>query len=176
MIPICGIDPGYGGGIAFYCDKTITAVPMPKTNREIWDYLEYLKETYGNFIVFIERVQMWHGDTTGNQGKKFGITKMIGQYKSLLALIEANRIPIVEVAPITWQKELGLYFPKKEKQQRKNLYKRFAAKEFPTIKPTLKTADALCLVQFGKVRCTLSGTWVKQNIINKESLTLFKAS
>tara|TARA_R110000744_G_scaffold195512_1_gene314586 strand:+ start:36894 stop:37448 length:555 start_codon:yes stop_codon:yes gene_type:complete len=180
-VAICGIDPGLGGGIAFWKNKeTVSAVKMPQTNKELWDYFEFLKQTYGPYIVFLERVSAWKSDKdTG--GKSFGIDKMLNNYNSMIALIEANNIPLVEVSPITWQKQLELHFPaekkkldpSKYKQFRKNKYKRKAAELFPTIKPTLRTADALCVLRFGIERFTLSPKWVKENTRNKTAYSLF---
>lgn len=180
-IGICGIDPGIGGGIAFYKNnQTVSAVNMPKTNKELWDYFNFLKETYGGYIIFIEKVQMWKSDKdTG--GKSFGIEKMLRNYNSMVALIEANDIPLVEVTASTWQKHLDLYFPQekkklspeKYKQFRKNKYKIKAGRLFPTTKPTLRTADALCILRFGIEMTTLSASWVKKNTKNPSAYNLF---
>ena len=184
MSCICAIDPGYGGGIAFYRDnKTVLSIDMPRENKDVWDYLNYLKDTYGPFVLFIEKVQMWQSDSQGNTGKQFRIAKMLSNYDSLIALIEVNNIPLIEVAAVTWQKGLQLYFPAekkkldpgKYKQFRKNQYKRFAKKKFPSKKPTLKTADALCILWFGIERVSLSPNWVKNSIKNPSALSLFKS-
>lgn len=138
---------------------------MPRTNRELWDLFEDLRADHGRYIVFIEKVQLWQGDTGG--GKQFRIAKMLSQYTTLITTLDAQKIPLVEVAPITWQKELGLHFPDEEKQVRKNRYKRFAAKTFPGTKPTLRTADALCLLEFGIRTATLRGAWVKEEALKR---------
>lgn len=173
---ICGIDPGLGGGIAFQTSKgQVMTFNMPRTNRDLWDFFEGLKHTYGKYIIFIERVQMWGSDTDGNNGKQFRIAKMLSNYNSMLALLEAQKLPIIEIAPRTWQKELGFVFAKDvTKQTRKNAYKRFAAKTYPSKKPTLKTADAICIMHYGKIMVRINPEGIKENIKNKETLTLFK--
>ena len=174
MINILAIDPGMGGGIALKHKNTSFTWNMPKTNLEFRELLDRIEEDYGKFICFIERVQMWVGDAdSGNRGKHFRIVKMTNQYNALIAIMEARMVPINEVAPITWQKELNLFFPKEEKQVRKNKYKRFAQKKFPLLKPTLKTSDALCILQYGIQIVTLRPSHFIENIKNKETLTLF---
>lgn len=173
---ICAIDPGKTGAIAFYTSKgSVSSIKMPDTPSEIWNQIINLKETYGSFIVFIERVQMWVQDSLDvNKGKQFRISKMVSDYDTLIAMFEVNKIPVVQVAPTTWQKEMDLYHPKKDKTQRKNLYKRFAARKYPGIKVTLTNADALCILSFSRQRTVTSPDWVLKNIKNKESLRQLK--
>ena len=172
---ICAVDPGASGGIAFYRDsQTVSAVPMPQTNKEIWDYINNLKETYGGFILFIEKVQLWMSDMSEeNRGKAFRIQKMVSDYKSMIALFEVSDIPVIEVTARTWQKELGFVESKKmDKTQRKNLYKRYAAKRYPSIKPTLKTSDALCILDFGRKMIATNPSWVVKNQTQKGQLKI----
>lgn len=172
-IPICAIDPGMGGGIAFYVDdQTVSAVKMPRSNKEFWDYVVYLKGTYGNFMTFIERVSVWRGDND-TPGKAFGIEKLLANYNSLVAILEASNIPVVEVSGISWQKKLMLYFPKEDRTKRKNRYKRYAANKYPTIKPTLKTADALCILSFAREKIVTNPDWVLRRVRNREAANLF---
>lgn len=172
-IPICGIDPGASGGIAFYAnERTVSAIPMPGEPKELWEYFNFLRDTYGHYIVFIERVNVWRGDSS-TPGKDFGIAKMLQQYAGVTAIIKALGLPLIEVASISWQKELNLYQKTPDKTLRKNAYKRYAAKKYPTLKPTLKTADALCIMSYGRVKSITSASWVKDRIANKDTLSLF---
>lgn len=53
-------------------------------------------------------------------------------------------IPFVEVLPTQWMKKVGAL--PKEKPERKKALKEFAARRYPHLSPTLKTADALALL------------------------------
>jgi len=172
-VPICAIDPGYGGGIAFYANEsTVLAAPMPRENIEFSEYVLFLKETYGPFMVLIEKVNVWRGDNA-TPGKQFGIEKMLKNYSSLVAILEVHGLPVVEVASISWQKGLDLYLPKTSKTVRKNLYKKFATKKYPTLKPTLKTADALCILSFGRMKAAIAPKWLLDRVKNKQAASLF---
>lgn len=60
---IIAIDPGKSGGIATFSNGRIQAVKMPENVRELKKYLEFQIETYGESIVFIEKVQAFRGKT-----------------------------------------------------------------------------------------------------------------
>lgn len=123
-------------------------------------------------MVFIERVGVWRGDND-SPGKQYGIAKMLANYNSLIAILEANDLPVVEIAAISWQKELMLYEPKKSKTERKNLYKRYAAKQYPMLKPNLKTSDAICILHFARIRCVTSAKWVLERVRNPKAANIF---
>lgn len=68
---IIGIDPGKQGGIAFLTENNSNAVKMPQTVRELNTYLKYLKETYPNPIIFIEKVQAYRGKSIEEYKNEF---------------------------------------------------------------------------------------------------------
>lgn len=169
---IIGIDPGASGGIAIYCDGSVTAVKMPKRTEAINDYFRHISETYDKRIVFVEKVQHFGSDdATG--GKKFGIAKMMANYQELKTLLKVNDLPYVEVAAVTWQKELLVRIKGETKAARKNRYKDFAQTSYPMIKVNLATSDALCLVSFGRRMLTDNPYWVEQKIVGKKNTDLF---
>lgn len=173
-VPICAIDPGMGGGICFYKDGLkVTAVNMPQTAKDLWDYFSYLKDTYGTYLVCIERVNTWKGDSE-TPGKSFGIEKMLANYNQIVGIVEANDLPIAEISAVAWQRGLGLYFPGTEKQVRKNKYKRYALTKYPSIKVTLKNADALCILSFARIKVLTDPKWITKRIRNKDTLKLFR--
>ena len=59
---VIGIDPGAGGGIAFYKNGIATAVKMPNGVKEIDNYIKTILEKCKNPIVFIEKLST-HRDT-----------------------------------------------------------------------------------------------------------------
>ena len=72
---IIGIDPGATGGIALFANGKIQAFKMPKDLLALNDWFTFVKETYSNVIVFIEKVQAYRGNEDDIPGKKFGINK-----------------------------------------------------------------------------------------------------
>lgn len=161
---IIGIDPGKSGAIAHYNYKSgVKVVKMPETTDDLSDYFLHLKETYEKPLIFLEKVNNWTSDTDQNAGKRFNIAKMMDGYVEMKTIIKLLKIPFVEVHPASWQSALHLRKKGEEKADRKKRYKAAAGKYYPEIKPTLWNADALCIVQFGRLKFNTDPNW----IINK---------
>ena len=161
---IIGIDPGASGGIAVYNHKgQITAVKMPKKVEDLSEYLLYIKENFNKPICFIEKVQSFHSDTDDG-GKRFGIQKMLANYEQLKTVLTLSKIPFVQVYPQSWQGGLNLRKKGESKKDRKNRYKAAALKYYPEIKPTLWSADALCIVQFGRLKFNTDVDWIIERL------------
>jgi hypothetical protein len=173
---IVAIDPGSSGGIAIFTNGKIHAVKMPKSVDEMDQYFRYIKSTYENVVVFIEKVQAY-GKEDDAPGKKFAINKMLANYQQVLTVIKLIPFRFVEVYPVTWQTTLGLKLPKSEgeetKTQRKNRYKDYAQNIFPELKVNLNTCDALCLVQFALVKTENDIEWIRTRIQNEKKESLF---
>lgn len=170
---IIAIDPGAGGGIAVFANGGLKcAVSMPSSIDDMKVFFDHYNETYENVIIYIEKVSAWSkGDDA--PGKKFGINKMLKNYTELLTVIKMTGIRFVEVPPITWQTTLKLKYKNidkvpfnKFKTFRKRKYKEFAQNKFPGIKVTLKTSDALCLVQFARHKISNDIGWIRERIQN----------
>jgi hypothetical protein len=172
---IVTIDPGKSGGIAYFKNNQIKAVKMPGSIPEINQFLKYLVETYGETILFIEKVQAYRGKEDDVPGKKFGINKMLANYNQLLTIIQLSGIPFVEVYPISWQSTLNLriYKDKRTKTERKNSYKDYAQQCFPELKVTLATSDALCLVQFALVKFKRDRDWIHERLVDPKKSGFF---
>lgn len=169
---IIGIDPGAGGGIAIFSKSGLGCSKMPMIEviknghrRRITDVqvlsgmLIDQKNGY-NPIIFIERVQAF-GSDTDDPGKRFNIQKMLANYESLLTIIKMLEIPMIEVPPRTWQAYLGLVKKGIEKSQRKKIYQRAAQSYYPSVKATLWNSDAMCLVQFGRMKIKFDADWIR---------------
>lgn len=171
---IIGIDPGAQGGIALYNYKAgITAVKMPKSIDDLNDYLKYIKDTYEKPLCFLERVSKYRGDADAG-GKQFGIDKMLANYERLKTVLTLCKIPFIEVAPISWQAGLKLRKKGESKTDRKNRYKAAAAKYYPEIKRvTLWSSDALCLVQFGRLKFNTDLNWITDKLTIEVQTELF---
>jgi hypothetical protein len=59
------------------------------------------------------------------------------------------RLPLIEVAPVKWQKYYGAL--PKEKKDRKNKIKELMQMRYPALKVTLNTADALAILTYATV-------------------------
>jgi len=168
---IVTIDPGASGGIAFITKGKTQAVAMPSDVHKMQEYLQYIKETYPNVVVFIEKVQAFIKDDD-SPGKKFAINKMLANYEQILTVVKLTGFKYVEVFPNTWQSTLGLKIEKQRqetKTQRKNRYKQYAQKKFPELKVNLKTCDALCLIRFALVKIEYDIEWIRERLQNKIS-------
>lgn len=123
-------------------------------------------------IIFIEKVQAWGSDTDA-PGKRFNIQKMLANYEALLTVIKMSGIPMVEVPPRTWQSYLGLVKKGVEKSQRKKIYQRAAQSYFPSTKATLWNSDAICLVQFGRMKNKFHSSWIREQITEQSEQQIF---
>lgn len=178
---VIGIDPGANGGLAvFIPGEQIKTIRMPKDIRDLRDFLQYYEDTYKP-IVFLEKlsvrtddIDMSQGDRKKAMGKLFRIQKMMANYETLKAIIEAVEIPYVMVHPMRWQNALNLRLKgiKEEKADRKNRYKA-KAEDLYKIKATLWSADAILICHFGRFVLANDLKWVKQQLPQREQYKIF---
>lgn len=149
-----GVDPGQSGGLVIIHDGSYgisstpmthaEAMPMPATERDIWDWFEGLDPQ--QTVAVIEKVHSMPKQGVASTFK-FGM----GYGGLRMALIAAG-IPFEDVTPRVWQKALSILSRKvtETKTQFKNRLKAKAQQLFPSIKVTLKTADALLIAEYCK--------------------------
>jgi len=144
---IIAIDPGASGGIAVFLvneKRLIEVVPMPETPT---DMLNFISKWQVNSICYLEKVQGlpgMAGSAMFNFGKNYGYLEM--------ALL-ARKIKTVTVTPQVWQKALQLGTKGgRSGTQWKNHLKAKAQQLFPNQKITLKTADALLLLEYARLK------------------------
>ena len=146
---IIGIDPGKSGGIAYWTDKDKAgAVKMPETTMDILDTLESL-ERYCNQTGDTMKLYLEHVHAFPSQGVKSVWT--FGQnYGELRGIITALRIPFETISPNKWMN----IFPArpKDKADRKLFFKNIAQERYPNLKVTYATADALCILEYGRIQ------------------------
>lgn len=180
---IIGIDPGANGGIAVWIEGAKTKVAkMPKDSTDLRDFFAYYRENYKP-IVFLEKLSIRPDDVrvegqSANMGKLYRIQKMIANYEHLKAMMEAVGVPYVMVHPGKWTSYLGLRITsrngvKETKQERKNRYKEFAQKNYPSVNVTLWNADALNIMHFARIVLVNDLSWVRANLPIKERTKLF---
>lgn len=161
-----GIDPGASGGIAFKTPNTVGAVKMPGTDTDILSFLKEFKGEGQEVYVLMEKVsgfigkrkrviqivcprcngyipfEIEEGDPASRMftfGEGYGHIR--GVCQTLGFILETPMVPR------SWQKIHGLYKDRGMSQTIwKNILKDRAQKLFPDLKVTLKTADALLIL------------------------------
>ena len=147
------IDPGVGGGIAFIdTDGSAQAFPMPTTLHDISKELHLLsRSSFGPVTVFLEELPKFAGKMSGSSiGVMF---RNYGRIEGLLAAFEAR---IEYIPPKKWQAALGLGDKKSHGPRWKAHLKGRAQALYPNLSVTLKTADALLILEAGlkmKTKC-----------------------
>lgn len=164
---VIGIDAGANGGIAYFRNNEVKTLNMPKSLDDFIELLQYL-QSISHPVVFIEKLSMRPDDVRmdgkgANLGKMFRIKKMISNYEQLKAAIVCCHLDFAEVHPLTWQSRLGLRLKGLEKAERKREYKCVAQALYPGTTPTLKTADAILIMHFGR-KIFDDKKWLNKNL------------
>ena len=140
------IDPGVGGGIA-YVDTygSVHALPMPGTVGDMRVQLEILctAENTGP-IVFLEELPKFAGKMSGSS-----MATMFRNYGRIEGLLSSYRARIEYLPPKKWQAALGLGEKKTHGNRWKAHLKGRAQALYPQLSVTLKTADALLILEAG---------------------------
>lgn len=139
MKAFLGLDPGKSGGLAIVGDGIQPwAVPMPETERDLWDTVQGVRAWADRDVAAV--VEVVH--SMPGQGVSSCFTFGRG-YGALRMAIIAAGIPLREVQPRAWQKELGCLTGGD-----KNVSKAKAQQLFPSLKITHKIADALLIAEW----------------------------
>ena len=141
------IDPGVGGGIAYIdTDGSVHALPMPDTlhdlERQLWILCK--EEAPEITVVFLEELPKFAGKMSGSSmATKF---RNYGRIEGMLAAYSAR---IEYLPPKKWQQALGLGDKKTHGNRWKAHLKGRAQALYPQLTVTLKTADALLILEAG---------------------------
>lgn len=148
MLYVIGIDPGGHGAIAFTSlDGTKRAVYAfnDNTEHDVKGIIQYYKNFLGvELKAYIEEV---HAMPKDGKVQAFSFGKNYGFWLGLLTALD---VPYYPVIPLKWQNGLRLKLRKLEYKQKKNALKGHAQRLFPMLSPTLDTADALLIAEFGR--------------------------
>lgn len=144
---ILGIDPGLSGGVACrHADQAVTAIATPATEGDLLELFQSVVDP-GKTIAFVEEVggfigKQQPGSAMFEFGRNFGFT---------LGVLQALNVRIELVRPQKWQKPLGLGTASgcASRTEWKNKLKACAQRLYPALKPTLSTADATLILDFG---------------------------
>ena len=143
---IIGIDCGVNGGIAYYMpiNREVYAIPMPD---KIEDFDKCFNHVLSNSIVYIEDVPPF----VGVNRPAARIFKLAKNYGIILGVLTALEIEYKLVRPMVWMKAIGAGKRKDfaNDNKWKNHLKKLATDYFPNSRPTLKTADALLILEYG---------------------------
>lgn len=146
---IATVDPGVSGGVAYQLGNGgVEAVKMPRMSQNMMNFIKEIGSKSIRRIVYIEAVGHFRGD---KPEMRFGIDKMIRNHTEIRSMFFALGWTVIDVRPQDWQNELRLYLKGDDKRNKKRRFKEFAQSQFPNIKVTLNTADALCLLVYAKM-------------------------
>ena len=142
MKTIIAVDPGKGGGIAVLNHEGIHLHSMPES---LADICAQLRE-YGAATVILEEVPKYCG---GNRPESttFVLAQNLGRIEGIVTAIGH---PLVRVHPKSWQKTFSISRDKAKSDQWKRRLKALACELFPQLDVTLKTADALLLLEHAR--------------------------
>lgn len=137
------IDPGVGGGIAYTdTDGSVHALPMPETLHDLEHQLRILCR--GIVTVFLEELPKFAGKMSGSS-----MATMFRNYGRIEGLLSSYRARIEYLPPKKWQAALGLGDKKTHGPRWKSHLKGRAQALYPQLTVTLKTADALLILEAG---------------------------
>lgn len=143
------IDPGLSGGIAYQRDnQPAQAVAMPATEGDLVVFLRDLTADAKVAVAFVEEVGGYVGVAQpGSSAFKFG-----RNFGFILGVLQTLGVRLELVRPQRWQKSLGLGSASgcASKTEWKNKLKGAAQRLYPSLKPTLATADALLILDYAR--------------------------
>lgn len=155
---LLGIDPGLSGGIAtlteFRTDvmPEIKAYPMPPTEADVAQYIAAyaaFKASPEFATAYIEDVPWIVAGPKQNAASRAKLHRNVGVLHGILL---AFGVRIVKVRPQDWQTALHLgQRGQRTQTQWKNHLKAEAQRRFPTLNVTLATADALLILEYGRL-------------------------
>ena len=144
---VLGIDPGASGGIACWRhNEPIQACAMPETEG---DQIVLIQDLIagGEAIAFVEQVGGFvgkgqPGSSMFKFGRNFGFT---------LGVLQTLGVRVELVQPQKWQKPLGLGTASNcaTRSDWKAKLRACAQRLHPKLKPTLATADAILILEYG---------------------------
>ena len=160
-----GIDPGLSGGIAALDRplqtpdevkvrdlpraEEIEVFPMPPTEFDVMRHLEIRVKHELNATAYVEDVPWIVAGPKQNAASRAKLHRNVGVLHGILL---AFGVRIVKVRPQDWQAALHLgQRGQRTQTEWKNHLKAEAQRRFPTLGVTLATADALLILEYGRL-------------------------
>jgi hypothetical protein len=150
MTNIIAIDPGASGGIAVHHMGKTFAHNMPDTQGDIHEAIADIVRQSAiegqEIVCYLEEVSGFAGkQQPGSAMFRFG-----DGYGFIKGVVMTLRVRLLMVRPQQWQKALGLGTAAScaSRTVWKNKLKAEAQRRFPQLKVTLRTADALLILEY----------------------------
>lgn len=146
MRRLIAIDPGASGGIAWRGDDgVVRAEAMPDSMTGQIDFLRGLALDPAAGVV-LERVGTYVPGNSGPAAATFA--RHVGHLEAAMYTLG---LPIVwNPTPVQWQKWVGTL--PKDKADRKRAIREWAARRYPHLRVTLRTADALAMLAWAEAK------------------------
>lgn len=146
MKRILAIDPGASGGLAYLGATGLILDSMPATDRDV--SILVMDRLAISDVVYIEKVGGYVGGKGAPGSSMFNFGRNVG---FLHGLIAASKTRVIEVPPQRWQKTLGAGTSKTHGTRWKAHLKGLAQQRQPRLTITLKTADAVLLLEHAMI-------------------------
>ena len=139
---VMGIDPGVSGGLAWVDDSgEVHACAIPDTRKDLSHLLRTLNGQRG--LTLVEKVG------THVKGNNASSSVTFGRVCERVEMgLDCHDYRWDHVQPTVWMRFLLKGAPPKDHTARKNAIKAVVQRLYPTIKVTLKTADALGILTY----------------------------
>ena len=142
MKRILAIDPGLSGGLAYYGAAGIILDSMPATDLDV--SILVTDRLAISDVCYIEKVGGYVGGKGAPGSSMFNFGRNVG---FLHGLIAASKTRVIEVPPQRWQKTIGAGVKATHGARWKAHLKGIAQQRQPRLVVTLKTADAVLLLE-----------------------------
>lgn len=142
MKTLIAVDPGKGGGLAVLDHDAIHLSPMPESITEICALIR----SFGPSTVILEEVPKYCGGKRP-ESTTFVLAQNLGRIEGIVTAIG---YPLVRVHPKSWQKTFSISRDRQKSDAWKRRLKALACELFPHLDVTLKTADALLLLEHAR--------------------------
>ena len=148
MKSILAIDPGASGGFALASRDITECFPTPPTTGDICDLVRSLKAEHDLYVCYIEDIPKF----TGKLIPSSSAAVLFENYGFTQGVLMAMGVPTIRVRPQEWQKHFSLGTARAcgSTTVWKNKLKAEAQRRFPNCKVTLKTADALLILDYAR--------------------------
>jgi hypothetical protein len=146
MRRILAIDPGLSGGIAHFANNRVVVEPMPDTDGDVREVMiNYLSQSD---VVYIEKVGGYIGGKGAPGSAMFNFGRNVGFLHGLIASMLTR---CIEVPPQRWQKTIQAGTSKTHGTRWKAHLKQLAQQRQPALGITLKTADAILILEHAMI-------------------------
>lgn len=146
MKRILAIDPGLSGGLAYLGASGVILDSMPATDQDVC--ILVTDRLAISDVCYIEKVGGYVGGKGAPGSSMFQFGRNVG---FLHGLIAASKTRVIEVPPQTWQKTIQAGTKATHGDRWKAHLKHIAQQRQPRLTITLKTADAVLILEHAMI-------------------------